>query len=277
LHRRGHNILKLQQWLNKAFLGCMAVALVWALTPVLGQAETNHLWTKQAQQAVADEHHVKPEQVKISEWTVIQNDTTALVEEAQAAYTQKQADLQAKRQQLTEAQVNLQSVQNELNSIQQAVLSQESKALLLDTYNKKLEEAQKAVESLENDIAKLEEELSQPFEAPQYPEEIAYAVASIHYPNFHINKLVFVDAASGKVIPEAEANTYPSVKEVTSQVKDPNNGWKDNDINNPMAVTYLVIFLVAVYLLLFRTERHSQQTAAALRNRGGVHSHTFSA
>jgi hypothetical protein len=255
----------------------MAGALAWTMSADFVQAETNHLWTKAAQEAVADANHVEPEQVKITDWTIVPNDTTALVEEARAAYTQKQADLEAKRQELTQAQLNLQSVQNELASIEQAVLSQESKALLNETYSKRLEEAQKAVETLQSDIAKLEEELSQPFEAPQYPQEIAYAVASIQYPSFTINKLVFVDAANGKVIPEAEANTYPAVKEVTSQVKDPNGGWKDSTINNPMAVTYLVVFLLAVYLLLFRTERHSKQAQAALRNRGGVHSQTFSA
>lgn len=255
----------------------MAGVLVWAGSAGFAQAETTHLWTKAAQEAVADENNVKPEQVKISNWTTVPNDASALIEEARAAYTQKQADLETKRKELTEAQLNLQSVQNELASIQQAVLSPDSKALLMDTYSKQLENAQKTVESLESDIAKLEEELSQPFEEPQYPQEIAYAVASIQYPNFTLNKLVFVNAANGKVIPEAEANTYPTVKEVTSQVKDPNSGWSDTTINNPMAVAYLVVFLLAIYLLLFRTERHSKQTAAALRNRGGVHNSTFSA
>ena len=269
--------MKLQRWLNKAFLGCMAGALVWSVSAAFVHAETNHLWTKAAQEAVADEYHLEPEQVKISEWTVVPNDTSSLVEEARAAYTQKQSDLAAKRQELTQAQLNVQSVQNELATIQQAVLSSESKGLLIETYSKRLEEAQKAVESLQNDIAKLEEELSKPFEAPQYPEEIGYAVATAHFGNFHLNKLVFVNAANGKVIPEAEANTYPTVKEVSTQVKDPNGGWTDSGINDPMAVTYLVIFLLAVYLLLFRTERHSRQSEAELRNRGGVHSGTFSA
>lgn len=255
----------------------MAGALIWSGTATFVQAETNHLWTQAAQEALAEENHVEPEQIKISEWTVVQNDTSSLVEEAREAYAQKQSDLAAKRQELTQAQLNVQSLQNELASIQQAVLSSESKGLLLETYGKRLEDAQKAVESLQKDIAKLEEELSQPFEAPKYPEEIAYAVATINYGNFHLNKLVFVDASNGKVIPEAEANTYPTVSQVSSQVKDPNGGWSDSGINDPMAVTYLVIFLLATYLLLFRTERHSRQSEAALRNRGGVHSQSFSA
>lgn len=271
----GNTILKLQQWLCKASVWCMAGALVLTMSATSAQAETNELWTKAAQTALADANKVEPEQVKISEWTVVPNDTTALEQEARDKQSQKQADLQAKRQELREAELKLQSVQNELTSIQQATLSQESKALLYDTYSKQLEEAKKAVESLQKEVASLEEELSKPAEMPDYPKEIAYAIATIKHFSFSLHKLVYLDPSNGKVIPEAQANNFPAVKEINQKVK--GKSWKDSTLNNGMAATYLLIFLIASYLLLFRTERHSRQSEAAIRARGGVHSNTFTA
>ena len=275
--RRGNTILKLQKWLYKASVWCMAGALALTMSATSAQAETNELWTKAAQKALAEANKVEPEQVKISEWTVVPNDTTALEQEARDKQSQKQAELQAKRQELREAELKLQSVQNELTSIQQATLSQESKALLTETYSKQLDEAKKAVESLQKEIESLENELSKPAETPDYPKEIAYAVASIKHFSYTLHKLVYVDPSNGKVIPEAQANSYQAVKEINKQVKNPDAGWKDSSLNNGMAVTYLLIFLIASYLLLFRTERHSRQSEALIRARGGVHSNTFTA
>ena len=266
--------MKSKKWLKWSTTAAFVGALL--LAPVGAFADSHEVWTQHAKAHLAEVNKVEPEKVKITtEWTVVPNDVSELQQADANAFEQQKADLAQMRQDLRAAELEVTKWQNEISSVEAASISAESKSKLLDEYNKALEDAQKKVDSLTENIAKAEEAIAN-YEAPEYPEEVAYAVASIKYPGFTLWKLVVVDPETKAVIPSDVADSYPTVKAIKSELMD-SGELHEYTIDNPKVAIYLAVFLILLYLLLFRGERHSRKTLSNLQARGGVHSKHFSA
>lgn len=266
--------MKSKKWLRWSTLAALMGALL--LAPLGAFANSPEVWTEHAIAHLAEVNKVEPDRVKITtEWTVVPNDIAGLQQTDAEALEQQKADLAQMKQDLRAAELEVTRLQNEISSVEAAAISAESKSKLLDEYTKQLEAAQKTVEGLTEDIAAAEEAIAN-YVAPEYPEQVAYALATVKYPGFSLGKLVVVDPETKAVIPSEVADTYPTVREIKSQAMDAKE-LSEYTIDNPMMALYLAVFVILLYLLLFRGERHSRKFHSALQSRGGVHSSHFSA